>query len=432
VTIELISPARRRKLHRLVAHAIEVHHADDLAPMSARLAAHYAAAGLASRAVEAYERAGRHAYRVFALDDGIALLERALRLLDEAPRGEARDEVELRLRSALGVPLVARRGYGAAEVRRCYERAFTLHRRLGRRPSPAVLRGLALDAVVRCRFDRAEELGRELIAASGPDPTARVEGEYVLGVTDFWRGAFTAAERHLATAVDPSRVEDAPLHVARYAQDPKGVCLSRLALTRLFRGRPAEARATMREALRVAVELDNPMTTGYVRAFDAILAALEPGDHDLAAAVAALDEITSTMHIGYFALVSRLLAGWREVLGGDLRGLATIRRAADRLRGPQPLHLTLGLCLLARSHLLAGDPPAGRGAIAEALEHTTGTGQRYLLPELLRVDAELAALAGDTEVAVGAALRAVAAAKAMDAAWLRDRAVATLATLTVR
>ncbi len=83
VALALISPARRRKLHRSVAEALERHHAGDLGPVSARLAAHYESAGLESRAVEALERAAEHAYRVFALDDGIALLERAIRLLDE-------------------------------------------------------------------------------------------------------------------------------------------------------------------------------------------------------------------------------------------------------------------------------------------------------------------------------------------------------------
>lgn len=425
VALELISPARRRTLHRRVAEAIEAHHAADLDPVSARLAVHYADAGLDARAVEAYERAARHAHRVFALDDCIALLERALRMLDESPRGTARDEVELRLRSALGVPLVARRGYGAAEVLHCYERVLTLHRKLGRRPGPAVLRGLALHAVATLRLDRAAELGRELLVADRADRTSRTEGEYVLGVTAFWRGEFAAAEGHLRDAIGHYRLEDAPLHVARYAQDPLGVCLSRLALTHLFRGRPADADATMREALRVAAELDDPMTTGYVRGFDAILAALEPGLRDLDAAVDALETVTRTMHIGYFAIVARLLQGWRDVRGGDPHGVVSMENAIERFRAEQPLHLTLALCLLARAHLLVGDVAAARPALSEGLGLTEDSGQRYLLPELLRVDAEVRALAGDRAGAARSARRAVESADALDAPWLRDRAAAT-------
>ena len=431
VVLQSISPARRRKLHRRVAEAIEVHHAGDPGPVSARLAVHLTAAGLPWRALEAYERAARHAYQLFALDACIGLLRRALQMLAESARGELRDEIELRLLSAIGVPLVARRGYGAPEVRRCYERALTLHRRLGRPPSPSVLRGLALDAVVTCRFDRAEEMARELIAAGDGDRTARVEGEYVLGVTQFWRGGFAVAEEHLAAAVQLYRVEDAPLHVGRYAQDPLGVCLSRLAVTRLFLGRPGDADRTMREAVRVATELDNPMTVGYVRAFVAILAALEPDGHDLDAAVAAADTVTSAMHIDYFATIAELLGGWRDVRAGDLRGLATMRRTTERMRRIQPLALTLGLGLLARGLLRAGEPAAGRAVVADALRWTEQHDQRYLLAELLRIDAELLAQGGDRPGAVDRARQAVDAAGAVESPWLRDRALATLGPLEI-
>jgi ATP/maltotriose-dependent transcriptional regulator MalT len=295
-----------------------------------------------------------------------------------------------------------------------------------------VLRGLALHAVVTCRFPRAEDLGRELTVVGQHDHSAWVEGEYVLGVTAFWRGDFAVAERHLSAAIDGYRVEDAPLHVARYAQDPLGVCLSRLALTQLFRGRPDDADRTIGEALRVAAELDNPMTVCYVRAFDAILTAFVPEHGDLGGAVAALDTITTAMHLDYFAIVARLLAGWRDICAGDPVGVAALRRAGDDLRREQPLHLTLGLSFLARAYRRTGDPASGRTAVAEALDATERSGQRYLLAELLRIDAELLALSGDEAGAVDGARQAVDAAVAMGSPWLRDRAVATLARISRR
>lgn len=426
VALGLISPARRRKLHRAVAAALERHHADDPAPVSARIAAHYERAGLAARAVAAYERAAVHAYRVFALDDAIALLERGLGLLDGTPPGAGRDAVELRLRAALGVPLVARRGYGAAAVQHSYERALTLHRRLGRPPGADVLRGLALHAVVTCRFDRAAEMGHRLVAAGDTDRTARVEGDYVLGVTAFWLGGFAAAGERLRAALDGYRVEDSPLHIARYAQDPRAVCLSRLALNDLVVGRPAEAARRMDAALAFAAELDHPMTTGYVRAWDAILAALTPDARDLGAALGALETVTTAMHIGYFELLARVLRGWHDVLSGRPGGLERIARTTDHLRREQPLHMTLGLALLARGHLRAGDTAAGRAAVGDALRFTARTGQRYLLAELLTVDAELRALDGDRAGAEAGARRALATAEAQGAGWLCARARAAL------
>ena len=137
------------------------------------------------------------------------------------------------------------------------------------------------------------------------------------------------------------------------------------------------------------------MTVGYVRASNALLATFEPERRDLDRAVTALDAVTSTMHIGYFAVVARLLSGWRDVYAGDLAGVAVLRDATDRMRQEQPLHLTLGLSLLARGHAKAGEAAAGRAAIAEGLDATERSGERYLLAELLRIDAELLAFSGD-------------------------------------
>ena len=427
VALEAIRPARRRKLHRSVAISLERLHAGDLGAVSARLAAHYENGGLDSKAVEAYERAAEHAYRVFALEDGISLLQRALRLLDRSPQGSVRDEIELRLQSALGVPLAARQGYGAPAVKHSYERALTLHRRLGRRPSPSVLRGLALQAVVTCNFDRAAEMGRELLAAGRTDHTALVEGEYVLGVVAFWRGDFSAAETHLESAIARYRPEDAPVHITRYVQDPKGVCLSRLALTQLFLGLATQADATMREALRFAAELDHPMTTGYVCAFDAILAALEPDEYDLSASVAALGAVTSEMRIGYFETLARLLGGWRDVLNGELAGVDAMREVTRCWREEQQLHLILGLSLLARGHLSTGDVATGRAVVTDALRWSQRTGQDFLLAELVRIDAELLAAGGEPQAAVRACRRAVDIAVQQASPWLRDRALETLA-----
>lgn len=429
VALGAISPARRRRLHRAVATALEDHHVDDLGPVSARLAVHYESAALYARAVEAYERAAAHAYGVFALDDAIALLNSALRLLDQLPPGATRDETELGLRSAQGVALGTRLGYGASAVRHGYDRALALHRRLGRPPSAAVLRGLALYAVTACDFDRATEMGDALVVGGPKDHTALVEGAFVLGVTAFWRGEFVTAERRLAQAIHGYRAEDAPLHIARYGQDPKGACLSRLALTQLFRAQPEQAGRTMLEALRFVEKLEHPMTTGYVRAFDAILAAFAPDHHDLNESLAALIAVTSEMRIGYFEKVARMLCGWRDVLGGDLGGIDIMRTVTDDMRREQQLHMTLGLSLLARGYLHAGDVGLGRAAVADALRWTESRGQSYLLAELFRIDAELLAEAGDRLAANVTCTRAVEVAVEQGSGWLGDRALATLSRI---
>jgi hypothetical protein len=81
--------------------------------------------------------------------------------------------------------------------------------------------------------------------------------------------------------------------------------------------------------------------------------------------------------------------------------------------------------LLARAFLRAGDPSGARTAIADALQWTERTDQRYLLAELLRIDAEVLALGGDRAAADITCRRALDVASEQDSSWLRGRAQAT-------
>ncbi|HWS47306.1 MAG TPA: AAA family ATPase, partial [Acidimicrobiia bacterium] len=116
------SAARRRQMHSRAAEALS-----DLAnrtgvaaggaPSSlngGRLAVHYELAGRPIDAIAAYRGAAIDALSVFALDESIRMLQRALDLTQELPPGPSRDELELGVRIELGVPLVARDGYGSA------------------------------------------------------------------------------------------------------------------------------------------------------------------------------------------------------------------------------------------------------------------------------------------------------------------------------
>jgi hypothetical protein len=66
VALEMISPARRRQLHRAVAQAIEVDLRDDIEAASPQLAAHYDQAGMVELAIDAYRVAGARAVAVSA------------------------------------------------------------------------------------------------------------------------------------------------------------------------------------------------------------------------------------------------------------------------------------------------------------------------------------------------------------------------------
>ena len=428
VAYDGISPARRRHLHAAVADALLAVHAGDLGPVSASLAIHYEQAGLVREAVEAFGRAAEHAYVVFAIDDAIAYLRRAMALLDRLPSARARDELEMELCTALGPPYVARAGYGAPEVQATYGRAVQLARRLGRSPSAPVLRGLAIAAIGDCEFARTTELGHELLEQSGDDPLALVEGHYVLGVSAFWYGELDGARDNLEKAIAEYRPELAREHLAHFAQDPRAVCSIRLAYTQWHLGHPALARITAATALELAEALAHPTTLGYVLNYGALLAG-ELGDEAwLRELVAAGAEVWLPGRLGFFEPQLPLFQGWLEVMAGDAAGIDRIREGVVGCRTPgRTVHLTHALATLAGAALGLGDTSEARAAVAEGLAWTDAHDQRYLEPELHRLDGEVLAAQGDVEAARSALTRATELARARGARSLELRAACSLA-----
>jgi DNA-binding SARP family transcriptional activator len=425
VAYDMVPPARRRSLHRAVAAALEAREPGP-GSVSSLIAAHYEAAGMLSEAVAAYQRAGRRSVEVFALEDAIAGFRHALLLLEQLPPGRAREESELEIRMALGVPLVALEGYGSDAVQDCYSRATALCERLGRQVEPPVLRGLGLASLMSCRFDRSARFGESLLHQAGTDPTAAVEGHYLLGVGSFWRGNLTASSGHLKKAIDRFRPEDAGIHLQRYAQNPKAVSMIRLAVTDLWRGRPSSSAELAGEAVRYAASLDHPTTEGYIRMYTAMLAVERDEPGSLKAEVEAGQAIWSRGRLGYFSRVGDLMRGWLDVVAkGDAAGLA------GTLEGwgteSQTLHLTYGMVLLTRALLRSGDREAGAAVASEALRWTEIHDQRYLEPEIRRLQGELALLGGDRDAGIRLLRRSMEVARSQGALWFELKAACSLA-----
>ena len=66
-----------------------------------------------------------------------------------------------------------------------------------------------------------------------------LEGRYLLGVSAFWRGDLARARQYLEGAIEAYDVSHRDEHLALYAQDPKAVCLVRLAWVDLWAETPA-------------------------------------------------------------------------------------------------------------------------------------------------------------------------------------------------
>lgn len=392
VAYALLGPIRRNRLHLSIARTLETIHAPDLDPVGGEIATHYEQAGSPSEAIPHYARAAAVAQAMFANEEAIAFLKRALRLLRELPLDRARDEQELELLMAIGAPTVALRGYGSPDAREIYSTARELSERLGTVSSAPILRGLALASIGRSELDEAYELGEELLAMAGAedDNFLMVEAHYVLGVTTFWRGEFEASRHHLQESIALYSPDNHLEHVKLFAQDPKVICLSRLGWTLWHLGYPDQAIEAGESALALADALGHPMSLSYAITIMMMLTNDCRGLHRTEELTTAQAALSRDRQLAFYEPLRVVFSGWMEVQrDGSTSGIATMREGIARYHAMgQDLHLPYAWMLLARAHILIADPSAALDVISDCFEFAERTSHRFLDAELHRLRAE--------------------------------------------
>jgi DNA-binding SARP family transcriptional activator len=428
VAYRALDPAQRRRHHRNVAEALRRRYAADPGPVSGQLAVHLERAGAIEPAVDWYARAAEAAQLLYAHVEAVRLFERALDLLATTPAGRPRDARELELLTAMAAPLMVVDG-SAPRLIAVQERALGLAERLGVEPPPPLLRSLAVASLTRGDFSRAVRLGARLRdrGAGDHDPVLAVEAAYVLGIAEFWRGTFDAAREHFETAVDRYRVAERDTHLIRYGLDPRVVCMSRLANTYWFLGRPADAVRARDTALAWADEIEHPGSRSTALVFAALLS-LESGDTDgVRRHTVALRGSGDANDVRAARLTADALAGYLEVIDGRPKpGLARIRRVVDAMRpvGPAPGAQASVVRVLLAACAAAGDARSGLAAADRAL--AAGDGVLTWESEIRRLRAEFLAGLGAPPADVAAELdRALAVARQQHARLLEMRAAAS-------
>ena len=86
-----------------------------------------------ARSAECFNRAAQHANSLFAYRESLELAQHGLALLNKQPENQDRAMLELQLQGTLGAPLLATKGYAAAEVGLVQQRVYELSKILGDR-----------------------------------------------------------------------------------------------------------------------------------------------------------------------------------------------------------------------------------------------------------------------------------------------------------
>lgn len=157
VTCAEISRPQLRLLHRRIAQALEALNTESIAPVSARVAAHYEQAGLIDQAIPYYEQAGSVAAGIYANEDAITLFTRGLELLGRLPISVQRDVRELNIQLELATVYRISKGWASPEEERVMNRLMVLSDKVGNvEQRIRTLFGLQTLYIVQAKFEKAE------------------------------------------------------------------------------------------------------------------------------------------------------------------------------------------------------------------------------------------------------------------------------------
>jgi adenylate cyclase len=384
-----------------------------------------------------YERASRYLEHVAvnamhrsAYREAIAASRRGLDLVASLPDSDERARRELRLRLALGAPLIATEGYATPEVGSVYREARRLCERLGTTSEVSqVFWGLWTFHVVKAELSTAREIAGEFLrlAEHVAHPGVAMRGHWAMGITSTHQGNFRLALEHFDKALslyDPGQDRD---DIFVDALNP-GVAVRCFAGWCLwFVGQPDRGLVRIEEAVALARELSEPHGLAHALVFAAVFHQLRRekpmAQQHAEAAMALADE----HGLVFYGAMAQMVHGWVLIGHGNdehaveqmRQGMAGWQRTGAQLMRP---HF---LALLAEAFPPTDRQDQGLSVLDEALALAESTGERMYEAEIHRLRGERllrgAPECVDVEAAEACFGRSLAVARQQDALSLELR-----------
>jgi class 3 adenylate cyclase/predicted ATPase len=253
----------RRDLHKKIARIIEAQFTEIVKTHPQIVAHHYEEAREIEKAIEYYLISGTQLTQQSAHREAIGQLRSGLRLLNQIVDRKLRDQLELDLLIALGIPLLATMGYGNKEVGIVYEKARELSQKIGNIPKifPALV-GQYRFYLLRGDLIKAFDISELLLgwALTSRDSHLILEANRSIGVTLFHMGEIVTAVEHLEEAIKQYNPEEHKAHIHIYSSDPLITCLSYGALSHCLLGYPDKAFTYGDKAVAQARKIKHPFS----------------------------------------------------------------------------------------------------------------------------------------------------------------------------
>jgi class 3 adenylate cyclase/predicted ATPase len=380
----------RVTLHERAAQTIETLYADRLKDYYSELAYHYTQSRHTEKAVCYLQRAGEHAVHRAAYTEATRHFTMAIELLPTLPDSRERAQQELALYTALGMSLVATRGYGDPEVARVYARARHLAQTV--EDSPQLLSAFWIWKFysVRGEFHIARELAGQFVqlAQNVEDPVFLPPALWALGFTLFRVGEFAAARTRLEQGIalyDPQKHSPERSKVL-LMQDPGVGCLSWRAMTLWHLGFPDQALRCSQEAITLASDLAHPSSLAFALHFASLICRLRRDGHAAQEYAEAVIAYAQEHGLSYFSASGSFVRGWALVQQGQRdEGIAQMQQALATWRSVGIEQVGQPSVVLAEAYGQAGRIDDGLQCLHAAAVEMQRSGERYYEAELYRV-----------------------------------------------
>jgi predicted ATPase len=421
-----LSPVRRRFLHRRIAHALEEIHPANTSGVSAQLAAHYDAAGMAESAIRYYRQAAVVASQRYADAEAAGLLRRALALCSEFPETAVRDQQELDVLADLGPALVTTQGYAMPEVGRTYERALALSRRLSdSKHLFSILSGSSVFHIVRGQFEASLELAKQFfgLAAGQDGPVRAMAGHFLQGTSLFHLGQFAVSRDHFQSALEAYGNRSHSVLTLFTGPDIGVFCQSYLSHVLWHLGDTGRSADLSTKAIAHARELSHPFSMAVALNYAAMLHVFR---RETANALSRAQESAAVCReyaFAYYLSMAEILAGWAHSREGAIEaGLTQLRHGMEALKATgAELRLPFYHGLLAEAYAAAGQPGEGLAHISIGFAFLSKNREAWAAADLHRIQGDLLLHGGNPEQAAISYRRGVEAAEQMGAQVLVDR-----------
>lgn len=427
--------AKRQEIHADIAAILETHFHELVESQPEILAYHYGEAGDYQSAVNYWRMSGRRAFANSANVEAIAHFRKALEVLAALPETPKRNEQESEIQLALGIPLIAVRGYAATETRDAFARARALCLSLDNAPKYfQAMFGLWGHSWMGGKHDEALNMANEFLARSlaSAEPVLSMVAHRVMGSTLLTGGEFQSAKKHFEQSIALSVTDKQPLHNL-YMVEPHVASLLLLSWDLWFLGYPDQSLSRVSEALSLAKALSHPYTIAFAHYMTSVVHLLRGNpDGALASAEESL-EMSQEQRFSLYIVLSTISRGRAFGELGRLREAKTeIRQGIDEARGSGVgFMLPMMESWLADIYAQSGDNEAALSIVEKTLSDLSDVTGRSWEAELYRQRGQL--LLALNRMGIGEAetslKEAIIIARRQSAKSLELRAASALATL---